>query len=192
MPKPTFPNHAKWVIADFPQVCTNTSCKAEIGVSILCVEHINGGGYACGTCGAKHFADVDDIERDLIAGGFKSMDKTKPRTITSFGYKMGAPKQDKGHLVVDVRKTVRNPWPIKSLRALDGRSEEIKTFIARCNKSNNIITNMLFQLRLGRDVFVGCFGGKHRSVAIAEMLAAKAEGEGLNVVVVHRDLKVKL
>ena len=41
------------------------------------------------------------------------------------------------------------------------------------------------------ELFIGCHGGKHRSVAVAEMAAAAMREKGHKVTVVHRDLKEK-
>lgn len=196
MPKPIHNDGAKWVIAAQNEECTNTFCLSSTSQIIpkdsLCVKH-KGHGFGCEKCGAKYWADTDDIYRDLIEGGFKlsATDMSKLLTITSFAYKKGAPEQTKNLLVVDVRKTIRNPWPNKSLRAFDGRSDEIKKFISNCPKSATVINNIIFQMQWGRDVSVGCHGGKHRSVAIVELAAAKAETLGMKIQVVHRDLKVK-
>ena len=40
-------------------------------------------------------------------------------------------------------------------------------------------------------IAIGCTGGKHRSVAIAEALSAHLRSEGLNVIMVHRDIVKK-
>lgn len=113
-------------------------------------------------------------------------------TITSFGYKNGAPKasEDQNTRIVDIRKTIRNPWSDERLRSLTGLDVAVRKFINACPKTSSAIVQLLWLPYSGvSQVYIGCTGGRHRSVAFAEMLAEEYRSKGLTVNVIHRDLK---
>lgn len=121
-------------------------------------------------------------------------------TFVSFGYKYGLPMDS--DLVVDVR-FLPNPYWIPELRDRTGRDPEVRDYVLAQEGAEEFITRYLDLLRLvgagfrreGKrylTVSVGCTGGKHRSVAIAEEMArrltAGAGDSGIVVNVTHRDL----
>jgi UPF0042 nucleotide-binding protein len=118
-------------------------------------------------------------------------------TILSFGYKHGLPPD--ADLVVDMR-FLPNPHWIPELREHDGREAPVSDYVLSQEGAEEFLTRYLELLRLvgagyrreGKrylTVGVGCTGGKHRSVAVAEELGRRMAGEdGVRVTVTHRDV----
>ncbi len=117
-------------------------------------------------------------------------------TFTSFGFKHGPPRD--ADLVFDVR-FLPNPHYEADLRPLTGRDQRVVDFIDRDGKLAEFyaLLEPLLDYLLGQyvaegksylSVAIGCTGGRHRSVAIVEHLAARygARGDVL-VSVNHRD-----
>ncbi len=114
--------------------------------------------------------------------------------IVSFGYKYGLPVD--ADLVADCR-FLPNPHWVPSLRPLSGLDAPVRDYVLGQSAATAFIDAYLSVLRVSLDGFeregkryvtvaVGCTGGKHRSVAIAEQLAARLAGR--DVTVSHRDL----
>jgi UPF0042 nucleotide-binding protein len=118
-------------------------------------------------------------------------------TVLSFGYKHGLPAD--ADLVVDVR-FLPNPHWIPELREHDGREAVVSDYVLSQEGAEEFLEAYLALLRLvgvgyrreGKrylTVAVGCTGGRHRSVAIAEELARRMAGEDrVRVTVSHRDV----
>lgn len=111
--------------------------------------------------------------------------------IESFGYKFGTPDKADVYLnrTYDVRRKVRNPWNVKGMRALTGKDDAVLKFVERCGGTKYFIKEIV-KYAPYRMIYVGCHGGRHRSVAIAE-LAARALREKYpnnTVMVRHREL----
>lgn len=116
-------------------------------------------------------------------------------TITSFGFKYGLPID--ADLVFDVR-FLRNPHYVPELKRMDGRSEEVAAYIHADPLAEPFLDRMCslidFALpeyeREGKaylTIAIGCTGGKHRSVTLAEDLARRLEQSNHFVAVRHRD-----
>ena len=118
-------------------------------------------------------------------------------TIESFGYKYGLPAD--ADLVADCR-FLPNPFWIPELKALSGLDEEVREFVLSREGASEFLADYArtmepvfagFQRENKRHatIAIGCTGGKHRSVAIAEELATRLSGlPGVVVSVMHRDL----
>jgi Predicted P-loop-containing kinase len=117
-------------------------------------------------------------------------------TVVSFGYKYGLPVD--ADLVVDVR-FLPNPYWIPELRPLTGKDDEVRDYVLGQEGAEEFLdryTELLKIIGAGysreskryMSLAVGCTGGKHRSVAMAEQLAARLAGLGVQTNVVHRDL----
>ncbi len=115
--------------------------------------------------------------------------------IVSFGYKRGLPLD--ADLLFDVR-FLPNPHYVESLKHLDGTSPEVNEYVFKwtvtktfMRKLYDFISFLLphymnegkSQLTIG----IGCTGGKHRSVALADHLGALLTNNGFKVMVEHRD-----
>ena len=116
--------------------------------------------------------------------------------VISFGFKYGLP----GHadLVMDVR-FLKNPYFVESLRPLDGRTEKIRTFVLN-NDQTCLFLQKYFDLldilipqyehegKTYLTIAIGCTGGRHRSVVIAEQLREHVAALGYHIALTHRDI----
>ncbi|MFT7839019.1 RNase adapter RapZ [Saccharothrix sp. BKS2] len=136
--------------------------------------------------------------RNKIEDTFGSEAATRTRvTVLSFGYKYGLPMDS--DLVMDVR-FLPNPFWIPELREQTGLDGDVRNYVLTQEGAEEFLDRYHELLRLigagyrreGKrylTLAVGCTGGKHRSVAISEELAARlASEDGMAVKVVHRDL----
>jgi UPF0042 nucleotide-binding protein len=114
----------------------------------------------------------------------------------SFGFKHGIPLDC--DLIVDVR-FLRNPHFVEELRPQDGRDPAVRDYVFSSpdaaefiNRYGDLLTFLLPKYHLeGKaylNVGVGCTGGQHRSVAVAEELAKRITGSEYLVSVKHRDI----
>jgi UPF0042 nucleotide-binding protein len=117
--------------------------------------------------------------------------------IVSFGFKYGLPRES--DLVFDVR-FVSNPFYIPSLKPLSGLDAAVREFVFGNTVSNRFIKGFEAMLHMliphytseGKNhlvISIGCTGGRHRSVAIAEELYAVLSKSQFSVTVDHRDLE---
>ena len=136
--------------------------------------------------------------RHILAGHFKRQGADGMAVcVTSFAYRNGLPRE--ADLVFDVR-FLRNPHYEPGLRPLTGRDEAVDRFIAAdprlepfFAKLTDLLASVLPDYRSEGKTYLtialGCTGGRHRSVAIAERLAAWFAARGEPVTLLHRDLE---
>lgn len=116
--------------------------------------------------------------------------------VLSFGYKYGIPVD--ADLVFDVR-FLCNPHYVPELQTHDGRDDVVKQFVFSDPRAKPLLEKMeaLIDYTLPEyeaegkaylTIAIGCTGGKHRSVVLAEALAEHLRGRGAHVAVRHRDL----
>lgn len=116
--------------------------------------------------------------------------------VTSFSYRLGLPRN--ADLVFDVR-FLKNPHYERDLRDLSGRDKDVGGFISSDEGFPSFFDNLtkLLEPLLPRYVeegknyltlAFGCTGGRHRSVFVAEKLAAWIESKGQKLQLRHRDL----
>ena len=118
--------------------------------------------------------------------------------VMSFGFKYGFPAE--ADLMVDVRCLLPNPYYIEELRQKTGNDPEVQEYVMRnpdaveyYNRIKALLDHALpLYQKEGRSqlvVAIGCTGGKHRSVTIANEIAAHLTQAGdLRVLTYHRDL----
>ncbi len=117
-------------------------------------------------------------------------------TLTSFGYKHGLPLDT--DLVIDCR-FLPNPHWVEELRDLTGLDEPVREYVLGQPVSGQFLDELLSLLELLLPAYVregksyltlalGCTGGHHRSVAIAEEVARRLRQRGYDPKVTHRDL----
>jgi UPF0042 nucleotide-binding protein len=117
-------------------------------------------------------------------------------SLISFGYKYGAPRD--ADLVIDCR-FLPNPHWVDELRPLPGTDERVGTYVRGQQTYREFMRRLRSLLGFmipgfaaeGKSyltVAVGCTGGRHRSVVIAEDLARFFRDKGLSASVDHRDL----
>ena len=117
-------------------------------------------------------------------------------TVTSFGYKHGLPLDT--DLVIDCR-FLPNPHWIEELRPLTGLDEPVRRYVLDQEISGTFLDELTSLLELLLPAYVkegksyltlalGCTGGHHRSVAIAEEIASRLRDRGFEPKVTHRDI----
>ena len=116
--------------------------------------------------------------------------------ILSFGYKYGIPVDS--DLLLDCR-FIPNPHWIPELRPLNGRDEPVRKAVLSAPGVDKFIDDYVALLISMSDGFltegkkfvtvaIGCTGGKHRSVAISEEIAARLNRPGVTAHAMHRDV----
>lgn len=140
--------------------------------------------------------DLSRHMRDVVAN---EPDRPVRITVESFGFKHGLPMD--ADQVLDVR-FLDNPYWVEELRHLTGRDQPVSDYVlsqqgARdfAHEYAHLIMSSLEgyrrELKPFVTVAVGCTGGRHRSVAMAEEIAKTFRDEGLPVQVLHRDISRK-
>jgi UPF0042 nucleotide-binding protein len=118
-------------------------------------------------------------------------------TLESFGYKFGVPRD--ADLVLDVR-FLPNPHWVETLRPLPGTDEQVRRYVMGQQQYGQFMRRLRSLLEVmvpgyvseGKaylTVAIGCTGGRHRSVVVAEELARFFRKSGLPVSVDHRDIE---
>jgi UPF0042 nucleotide-binding protein len=116
--------------------------------------------------------------------------------VVSFGFKYGIPAE--ADLLFDVR-FLPNPFFVDDLRFLDGTNSEVQQFVDRSEATYQfmqrleefldfLIPHYAAEGKTYLSVALGCTGGKHRSVALAERLGQYLQERKLPHSVSHRDL----
>ena len=117
-------------------------------------------------------------------------------TVMSFGFKYGIPVD--ADVVLDAR-FLPNPHWVENLREHTGLDSDVREYVLDDPAAASFLTEAVRLLDIMADgylregkryvtVAVGCTGGKHRSVALAEEVAARLGAQDIESVVVHRDL----
>ena len=136
--------------------------------------------------------------RDRIRGAFGQPDSDvgMQTAVRSFGFKHGIPID--ADLVFDVR-FMPNPHWVDELRPLTGLDDAVRDHVLEFDEVGAFLDKLtdLFDLvlpayrREGKSylsIAIGCTGGRHRSVAIAEELGRRIRDLGTPVAVTHRDI----
>jgi len=116
--------------------------------------------------------------------------------VFSFGFKYGMPEE--ADIIIDVR-FLPNPYWDPKMRPLTGRDPLVRDYVIENPQTQTFLerwTSLLDTVMPGYvaegksrlSVGVGCSGGQHRSVAIAEQTASYLMHEGYHVTTSHRDL----
>jgi len=135
--------------------------------------------------------------KEKIVSRFTNIDATSISiNVISFGFKYGIPID--ADLIFDVR-FLPNPHYVESLRPNTGQHPEVYEYVMKWTETQEFLNKLLDLLHFlvpqyrkeGKSqvvIGIGCTGGKHRSVAIAEYLGkVMANGENETVRVSHRD-----
>ena len=140
--------------------------------------------------------NVHDLRRELEREFGGDVPPALRATVLSFGFKYGLPLD--ADMVVDVR-FLPNPHWIPELRQHTGQEQVVRDYVLSqggVTEFLDLYTDLLRLVGAGYQregkryltLAVGCTGGKHRSVAIAEQLAKRLMGDGVQTAVAHRDL----
>jgi UPF0042 nucleotide-binding protein len=139
--------------------------------------------------------NVHDLRRKIEAAF--TVDEARLRaTVMSFGFKYGIPVD--ADVVLDAR-FLPNPHWEPELRDQTGLDPAVNDYVLTIDTAREFLERAAGLLDLMADgylregkryvtIAVGCTGGKHRSVALAENLAARLVKQGVETLVVHRDL----
>jgi RNase adapter protein RapZ len=117
-------------------------------------------------------------------------------TVLSFGFKYGIPVDS--DLVFDVR-FLPNPFYIPELKSFSGLDKPVKDYVLQHNETKQfieklndmlvfLIPNYVKEGKRQLIVSIGCTGGRHRSVAIANAMYELLKDSGEKVTVEHRDI----
>ena len=140
--------------------------------------------------------NVHELRRSIEAS-FGDDDHVALRAIVmSFGFKYGIPVD--ADLVADLR-FLPNPYWDPKLKELTGLDSAVNDYVVASDQAQEFLTKYAELIDLVEDgylregkrfvtIAMGCTGGKHRSVAMAENLSARLVKSGVEVRVVHRDL----
>lgn len=136
--------------------------------------------------------------RRLVVQKFSDSEEGTPLTIqiVSFGHKYGVPREV--DLLFDVRH-LPNPYFDKKLKDFPGTEPKVIEFLEKHDEVHETIRRFIDLLeyllplykREGKSyltIGVGCTGGRHRSVMVANRIGEKLEADKYNVAVMHRDI----
>ncbi|MEA1946337.1 MAG: RNase adapter RapZ [Thermodesulfobacteriota bacterium] len=118
--------------------------------------------------------------------------------ILSFGFKYGTPHD--ASLIIDVR-FLANPYFVPELKALNGKSPDIKNYVLNNDEARRFLKKYLDLLdylvplyeKEGKSyltIAVGCTGGRHRSVSINEAIFEHIKKPGRQIIITHRDINL--
>ena len=142
------------------------------------------------------------LVRDLKGEVDKIFVKDEPyqnffMTVLSFGFKYGIPVD--ADLVFDVR-FLPNPYYVENLRKKTGNEKEVQDYVMNCEEAGDFLNKiedlLVFLVPLyikeGKNqlvIGVGCTGGKHRSVTVANGIYERLKGLGYSAKAEHRDIE---
>ena len=118
-------------------------------------------------------------------------------TVLSFGFKYGIPAD--ADLVFDVR-FLPNPYYVDELRPMSGNDPEVRDYVMGNEKAGEfldkltdllefLIPNYIIEGKTQLVIGIGCTGGKHRSVTLANALFARlSQAESYGIRIEHRDI----
>lgn len=133
--------------------------------------------------------------KSIVTRRFEDESSSIAVSIQSFGFKYGLPSESE--LVFDVRY-LRNPYFDPVLGPQDGRDSQVADYVFASEGATETLDRIEEYLRFSLPLFanegklyitvgIGCTGGRHRSVALAEELARRIK-EDWHVLLRHRDL----
>ncbi len=121
-------------------------------------------------------------------------------TVVSFGFKYGIPLD--ADMVFDVR-FLPNPFYVESLRRKSGQTAEVSDYIRKWPITQQfleklgglidfLVPNYVKEGKSQLIIAIGCTGGLHRSVFVADKIYEGLQHKGYKVNVEHRDIKHNL
>ncbi len=134
-----------------------------------------------------------ELEKVIIGGSKRSKFSIN---FSSFGFKYGIPSE--ADVIIDVR-FLPNPYYVPSLKKLTGRNKKVREYIFRSELAEafiakerelilSVVPGFINEGKYHLNIAFGCTGGHHRSVAMAEAMAAVMKKENYRVTLEHRDL----
>lgn len=140
--------------------------------------------------------NIHDLRRKIEAAFDDPENVALRATVMSFGFKYGIPVD--ADMVADMR-FLPNPFWVPELREQTGLDQSVSDYVTSLPEARSYLDTYSRLLDIVADgylregkryvtVAVGCTGGKHRSVAMTQHLAARLVHTGVETLVVHRDL----
>jgi UPF0042 nucleotide-binding protein len=136
--------------------------------------------------------------KDIVQRHFSPSSRNKKMVInvTSFGYRYGLPVE--ADLVFDVR-FLPNPYFIENLKNYDGNNTDVKKYVLQNKESSKFLEkisdlmNLLIPLyekegKVRLNIAIGCTGGRHRSVVMANKISSFFSSMKYIVNLNHRDI----
>ncbi|MBW3611519.1 MAG: RNase adapter RapZ [Actinobacteria bacterium] len=135
-------------------------------------------------------------ERIIALFGVDTASSGMQTTVMSFGYKHGSPLD--ADLVIDCR-FLPNPHWVEDLRPHTGEHPDVRDYVMRFPETAEFLRRLDHLLEMVLPAYVkegksyltlalGCTGGRHRSVVIADEVATKLRRRGYEASLVHRDI----
>ena len=154
---------------------------------------------------ANHLIDTSELKTSALQTKLREIvaqageEPTLRIELLSFGFKRGIPRD--ADLVFDVR-FLPNPFYIPELGHHTGMDEDVRDFVlchpvteeflAKCmDMLSFLLPHYVDEGKHRLVIAIGCTGGAHRSVAIAEYLSEQLKAQGKHVSVTHRDLAIE-
>jgi len=139
---------------------------------------------------------INDLKTILSRRFARQADARMQVMVVSFGYKFGLPMDS--DLVLDTR-FLPNPFYVDELRDKTGKNAKVRAFVMEAPETKRFVKemfrfvdylmpNFVEEGKSYVTVAVGCTGGKHRSVALAETLGEHLNAANYKVQVNHRDI----
>ncbi len=140
---------------------------------------------------------IHELKEVVIQHVSKNLTDTRMQIVVlSFGFKHGIPLE--ADMLIDVR-FIPNPYFVPELKHLDGKDERVKRYINRWPVKKDFLDKYFPLLdflvplyeKEGKSYFtiaVGCTGGRHRSVTIAENIYAHFSEVNRSIALKHRDI----
>lgn len=118
-------------------------------------------------------------------------------SVLSFGFKHGLPLE--ADLLIDVR-FIPNPYYIPELKKLDGKDKRVRHFVKKWPETQKFLEKYFSLIEYLIPLYekegkayltfsVGCTGGRHRSVVIAEEIFSHLRNMGEKIILTHRDIE---
>jgi UPF0042 nucleotide-binding protein len=151
---------------------------------------------------ATHTIDTSSLSPEQLRKRLLGMYSVGPRgsrlaiTLLSFGFKYGIPAD--ADFIFDTR-FLRNPFYVEELRQLTGQQKHVQEYVLDSTGAGEYMDCLKELLgaflpkyptvnKYSAVVAIGCTGGKHRSVAFAELLTEHLQALGMNATCQHRDV----
>lgn len=143
------------------------------------------------------FMSIKQLRERIISMFLENSSNSIMITFMSFGFKYGIPLES--DLIIDVR-CLPNPFYIAELKEHTGLEKCIQDYVLYSEETQEFVKRLIdwldyslpLYLKEGKSelvVGIGCTGGKHRSVTIAELLDNYFMEKGYKCIVQHRDVK---
>ncbi|MFO7979252.1 MAG: RNase adapter RapZ [Candidatus Aminicenantes bacterium] len=140
--------------------------------------------------------NISDLKKLISDRFIKKSEYRIQIMLISFGYKYGVPLDS--DLVFDTR-FLPNPYYVDELKDETGKNKEVSEYIYKSEKTKEYIHRLFkfidyqlpYFIEEGKsylNISIGCTGGRHRSVAVAEWLKEHLESKKYSIQITHRDI----